>query len=93
MRKPQTAPASRKLTNRVGGFETVKIVREFTDIQTDPIFGESLGTLLDEHLRGCAERGEEVQSVTLHIVEEHWSRMALAMNGQPVDSLAEEYEA
>lgn len=57
------------------GFAIRKVVTELVPFNMVAGEGQSPGNLLDSHLIGCAERGEEVQMVEFVIDRADWDEM------------------
>ena len=74
MDKDDAYPAG---TKTVAGIELTKVVREFVPVIEDE-GGNTFGMILDNVLRDAALANEEIQSFTLNMVREDWTRFAIA---------------
>lgn len=69
-------PTERK--SPVGGFEIVKLIRQYVPIEGDGI--HSFGNLLDMQLEEAARAGQEVQTIKLEVGEEYWREFVARTN-------------
>lgn len=79
MKTTRTAEAVRASEPSGFGLEVVKVVREYVPLaKAREGYGETVGSMIDRYLVGCAAERQEVQSVTLQIGDEAWQEYAKA---------------
>ncbi len=73
----------------IGGFEIVKIVRQFVPIKPGE-GGRSMGEALDAQLEEAAMNGDEIRSIELTVSESWWNDYAAKVNNAA--PIAEAYD-